>query len=338
MSEHARSILRLQVILIGLILIITIIPRYLSRTEGGKLSTSDNEPKKVVSLASSAVSDGAVTKEGVRTLSSLGTLPNISAKSYVVWDVKANKVLFARDENDALPLASLTKMMSALVAREALNPDATVVISPEDLAMEGDSGFLPNESWTAHGLLDFSLVASSNDGMSAIATAAGRKLLDSPVASWATAQAAFVNEMNARARALGLRHTVFRNPTGLDIGGTETGGRGTARDVAMLFEYIMKNHPDLFTATTETTYKTTSLDKVVHHAENTNTIADRLPGLIGGKTGYTDLAGGNLTVLVDIGIDHPVIIAVLSSSREGRFSDVATLARSSVAAVAGVGG
>ena len=63
----------------------------------------------------------------------------------------------------------------------------------------------------------------------------------------------------------------------------------------------------------------------MHHVINTNDLVDQIPGMIGSKTGYTDLAGGNLVLLVDIGIDHPIAIAVLGSTRDERFSDVKKL-------------
>ncbi len=66
-------------------------------------------------------------------------------------------------------------------------------------------------------------------------------------------------------------------------------------------------------------------DGEYHDAINTNDIVSRIPNLIGSKTGYTDLAGGNLTVAFDAGFDRPIIITVLGSSREERFTDVLKL-------------
>jgi D-alanyl-D-alanine carboxypeptidase len=83
--------------------------------------------------------------------------------------------------------------------------------------------------------------------------------------------------------------------------------------------------PEIFTATTRAKLDIVSDSGIAHRAENTNTGAAATTGIIGSKTGYTDLAGGNLVVVVDIGIDHPVVIAVLGSSRDGRFVDVERL-------------
>jgi D-alanyl-D-alanine carboxypeptidase (penicillin-binding protein 5/6) len=115
------------------------------------------------------------------------------------------------------------------------------------------------------------------------------------------------------------------NPTGLDISAEEAGAYGTARDVSFLLEYIVKNHPAILEPTKSN--KTLLYNTVggFHEAKNTNNIVNQIPNLIGSKTGYTDLAGGNLTVVLDIGFNHPVIITVLGSTIDGRFSDVSKL-------------
>ena len=68
-----------------------------------------------------------------------------------------------------------------------------------------------------------------------------------------------------------------------------------------------------------------------HEAFNTNELVGDIPNLLGSKTGFTDLAGGNLTIAFDAGFDRPIIITVLGSTREGRFDDVATLIAASQA-------
>jgi D-alanyl-D-alanine carboxypeptidase len=72
-----------------------------------------------------------------------------------------------------------------------------------------------------------------------------------------------------------------------------------------------------------TRYEEFNMDSKIF--KNTDKLAENLPGLIAGKTGFSDLAGGNLAVAVDIGLNHPVIIVVLGSTEEGRFEDVKEL-------------
>jgi D-alanyl-D-alanine carboxypeptidase len=86
--------------------------------------------------------------------------------------------------------------------------------------------------------------------------------------------------------------------------------------------YILNTHSELLEVTTKESlhFNGTNLD-----FKNTNKLLEKLPLLLGGKTGFDDLAGGNLIVAVNKGLNHPIIIAVLGSSLEGRFKDVETL-------------
>jgi D-alanyl-D-alanine carboxypeptidase len=67
-----------------------------------------------------------------------------------------------------------------------------------------------------------------------------------------------------------------------------------------------------------------------YSAENTNVVIDKIPNLIASKTGYTDLAGGNLVIAFDAGLNHPIIISVLGSTEKGRFSDVLQLVQATL--------
>jgi len=244
---------------------------------------------------------------------------SLIARSAYVWDVKEQRVLFQKDENKTLPLASITKLMTALVVYE-LVPDKTHVTVTKEAASQQSGGTLnAGEVFLAKDLADFALVSSYNSAAYTLADAVGARLGDrDPVSQ-------FVSGMNIRANELNLPSLKFLNPTGLDISAEEAGAYGTARDVSFLLEYIVKNHPAIL--------EPTKSDKTVlyntiggfHEAKNTNNIVNQIPNLIGSKTGYTDLAGGNLTVVLDIGFNHPVIITVLGSTIDGRFSDVSKL-------------
>lgn len=260
----------------------------------------------------------------------------LEAKSVYVWDVGTQRVLFQQNMNAKLPLASVTKMMMALVAVELLPADKQVTIDSTDLLEEGDSGLFAGEKWKLSSLLKFTLVASSNDGASAIASVAGASLLrDASSTDPFANKRLFIEKMNEKAAAIGLMDTHFSNESGLDIDSVTSGAYGTSRDMAMLFEYIYRKHPELFSATTYAKIDVRSDDDIVHHVANTNEGVAAISGLIGSKTGYTDLAGGNLVVVVDIGFAHPVVIAVLGSSRTGRFLDVEKLIAATVESITG---
>lgn len=260
---------------------------------------------------------------------------NLKAKSVFVWDIKYHRKLYGYNEYQALPLASLTKMMLALVAVETLPSNAKVTIRAIDLLEEGDNGLFPGEQWKLADLIKFTLLSSSNDGASAIAAVAGATLgrgmstTSDPHAN----KRAFIEKMNEKARAIGLINTRFRNETGLDIESFESGASGSARDMGLLFEYILKRHPELLAPTTRPELHLVSDSAIMHHVANTNPGIERMNGIIGSKTGYTDLAGGNLVVVVDIGIARPVVIAVLGSTRSDRFTDVEQLVNATIEAI-----
>ncbi len=261
-------------------------------------------------------------------------LLSLEAKSVYVWDINAHKKLYGKNEERQLPLASITKMMMALVAVELLPSNTKITISPIDIETEGDSGLFSGEKWSLADLLKFTLVASSNDGASAIASVAGATLLrEASTSDPFLNKQLFIEKMNEKAEAIGLTNTHFSNESGLDLDSVTSGAYGSTRDMAMLFQYIFKKHSELFTSTTYKKINLTSLSQVTHHVANTNEGVAQVTGLIGSKTGYTDLAGGNLVVVVDIGVDHPVVIAVLGSTIEGRFTDVAQLIDATVSEI-----
>lgn len=254
----------------------------------------------------------------------------IKAKAAYVYDARTKTVLFAKNENTRLPLASLAKIMSALVAEDSSPLYGTVTVSSEALQAEGDSGLYRDEKWSLKNLLDFSLVTSSNDGMRAVALSLGA--LSRAGASSEEIINDFVGEMNRKAGDIGLKNTYFWNETGLDLptgkageSAVKGGAYGTARDMGVLLEYVLVHHPDLFSATREVATTLRSFDNRLHKAKNTNSIIAEIPGLLASKTGLTDTAGGNLVIAFDPELGRPIIISILSSTEEGRFNDVRIL-------------
>jgi D-alanyl-D-alanine carboxypeptidase len=243
----------------------------------------------------------------------------ITGKAAYVWDVNGQQALYAKNESEVLPLASLTKLMTALVASELLSPDDIISVGPAASRQESALGLAVGSTFSRETLTDLVLMASANDGAFALANAAGNVLVsgDGP--------RAFVTAMNIRAEELGLTSTTFNNPTGLDVSTREAGGYGSARDVAFLMEYLALHEPDILALTKDSTARVWSESGDYIDAENTNFYIDEIPGLIGSKTGYTDLAGGNLTVAYDAGLGRPVIVVVLGSTQYARFTDVMTL-------------
>ena len=260
---------------------------------------------------------------------------NILAKAAYVWDVENQKIIYAKNEKEPLPLASLAKVMTALVAWEDKGGEEKIKITSDSIRQEGDSGLKNEEKWRLKDLIDFSLVTSSNDGIYAVASAiesvrsgstttemtGGRE--NEPDAE--SSRENFMDLMNKKAKDISLNQTFYLNETGLDSSDNVSGGYGSAEDMAKLFAYIIKNNPEVLEATAYDEIKLVSLDDIDHKAKNTNEITGAIPNLIASKTGYTGISGGNLIVAFDLGLMRPIIISVLGSTIDGRFEDMEKL-------------
>lgn len=270
--------------------------------------------------------DVRVDKIPTQTPDDISPLKNIfedvrlEARSAVVWDVATQRVLFNKNADDRLPLASITKLMTALVAYELLDPQEKVLITRNALKTEGDSGLLDGEKFTVSNLTNLTLITSSNDGASALGAEAG-KVIDTKE----DPEALFVQAMNIKAEELGLSKMHFANSTGLDLTETEASAYGSARDVARLMEYVVTHITDSVTLTALDLTKIRNTNGDYHTAKNTNEYVAGIDGLIASKTGYTTLAGGNVVMAVNVGLNRPVVVAILGSSRDGRFEDAINL-------------
>jgi D-alanyl-D-alanine carboxypeptidase (penicillin-binding protein 5/6) len=169
-------------------------------------------------------------------------------------------------------------------------------------------------------LADLTLIESSNDGATALGARAGSTVLPDE-----DPNAVFVQAMNLKAEELGLTKTYFKNSTGLDISETQAGAYGSARDVALLMEYIITNVTDAVALTNTDVTTINNKNGDYHLVKNTNEVVNDIDGLIASKTGYTLLSGGNLVVAVNVGLNRPVVVAVLGSSYDGRFADTMEL-------------
>jgi len=133
----------------------------------------------------------------------------LDARAAIVYDVRANRPLFKRNSDAQLPLASLTKLMTSLVAVESFSTNTRIAVSPYAIDTEGDSGLFANETWKLGDLVSFTLLTSSNDGADAVAAAVGgiwqTTTEISPVYEHVDS---FVSKMNLRARELGLENKI----------------------------------------------------------------------------------------------------------------------------------
>lgn len=235
----------------------------------------------------------------------------IEGRAAIVYDLATGETLYEKNSRSQLPLASLTKLITVYAAADALPADATVTITDTALLPEGESGFSVGETFRFEDLAKLALVSSSNDATAAIAETAaiaratsGKNLLASAVS------------------AIGLSQTYALNGTGLDESASVSGAYGSAYDIATLSGALLEKAPEIAHASVQPSMTITSREGVVHSLPNTNQDVVHVPNVLLSKTGFTDLAGGNLSVVFDAGLGHPVAIVVLGSSRDGRFADV----------------
>lgn len=261
----------------------------------------------------------------------------ITAHSAIVVDEKTGEILFAQNPDIQLPLASLAKVPLAIAVAQSLPSDSIITI-PRDTAPKGSAERLgKGEKWSVKDIIDFTLVASSNAGAEILAESAD-KAIRSRYPN-APAQEAALWRMNDLAKQLGLFNTYFLNASGLDLSSTLSGAYGSARDMAKLFAYAASSYPSVFGGTARDGLILTSANGAGKtSAYNTNEAIGDIPGLIMGKTGITDLAGGNLAVVFDIESQHPVVAVVLGSTRDGRFSDMRQLVSMTREAILGQNG
>jgi len=216
----------------------------------------------------------------------VGAPKGVKAKSGILVDATTGQVLWARDENAVRPIASITKVMTALVVIQAGGLNQQVVV-PKAVTgyvakyAANAAGLIPGQKFTPDELLHIMLVLSAADAAYTLASAYGPGL------------PAFIAKMNAEATRLGLTHTNFTTPDGLPYP-TETATYSTAAEVVRLGEVAM-NYPQFRSIVGLRLY---NLPKGAGHkavsVSSDNAFLFMYPGAVGIKTGYTDAAGHTL--------------------------------------------
>lgn len=174
------------------------------------------------------------------------------------------------------PIASISKLMTVVVAEEKIGFNSKIKMSAEAIATYGTSGeFSEDEIFSSRDLIKAALVVSSNDAAAALAESYGK--------------ADFVNEMQKKAKELGMYQTTYLEPTGLSYV-----NQSTISDLEKLARYIYKTHPDLLEISRQKSVSITDLKSgKARKIFNVDRFAGE-PNFLGGKTGFIDEAGRNL--------------------------------------------
>ncbi len=209
--------------------------------------------------------------------------PEITATHYLVADVESNSILASSDLDAVAPIASVTKLMTALVAAEHINLDDTVYVSQERYVTTLIPRLQGRNYVSMYSLLQLLLVESSNEAAEVIATQVGRER--------------FIELMNEKALALGLLHTTFADPSGL-----EDENVSTVSDLLRLVQYIHHNRSFILELTHDQNLPTAYAGGQFGELENFNVVEDD-ETFIGGKIGETMAAGQTSVSLHELDIN-----------------------------------
>ncbi len=243
---------------------------------------STGQSSTTTSVGTATGSSSATATQGSSTSGTTKTVvaaPSISAPAAILIDVDSGRVIYSRNANARRQIASTTKIMTCILALESLPLDKVVTASKRaEATNESQLGLKAGQKFTVEQMLYALMVKSAND--------AGVVLAE---ASAGTVEA-FVDKMNAKAAELGLKNTQFTNPHGLDTPGY-TAGYSSARDLATMAEYAMKNAEFRKLVGTVNWSITMPGETKEQTFRNHNELLGAVSWVTGVKTGFTSRAG-----------------------------------------------
>lgn len=246
---------------------------------------------------------------------------DIASQACVIYKLNTDELIYEKNSHQSRYMASVTKLMTALIISENYNLNG-VIKSKKDykndmkkyrgpMVLTDNKGrqmpIKKNEVFSARDLFDAMLLYSANDAALLFADTVGGS------------QANFVTKMNAKAKSLGMYNTRFTNPHGLSSGGDEVNQYTNAADVAILAKAAYKNADimrsvGLKQVLLKSNYRTRTFC-------SSNKLMTLRSGVLGLKTGYTDLAGNCFTSIVRIGTDDYLVVSLGSKNRSDMFND-----------------
>lgn len=232
--------------------------------------------------------------------------PEVGARYYLIADVENGTILAASDLEVTAPIASVTKLMTAVVAAEQINLDTRVRTTAPTFVESLIPRLADRSSVSMYSLLQLLLVESSNEAAEVIAGQLGRE--------------EFIELMNSKARAIGMAHSVFTDPSGLSAGNISSVG-----DLYTLVRYIYENRSFIFEITDTNRVSNDYVGGEFNGLVNFNKI-ENIDSFIGGKVGETIAAGQTSVSLHEMkiqGEDRVVMVVLLGS--EDRVTDVQSL-------------
>ena len=227
---------------------------------------------------------------------------DINATSALAVYMPEKRILYGRNVFEQRPVASLTKLMTALVVLDTYNSEEIITISQEAIKEEGDSAnFVAGEQFTVNQLLYALLLESSND------------------AAWAFLEQynkdnsgkTFINAMNQKAQDMGLANTTFADPAGLSDANVST-----AHEISQIL-YLVFQNDILKQVMQEPSYTTKSINKSLSHFwVNLNSLLGAQEDVLVGKTGFTNEAGPSMSTVAKSPIENTFVVTVVLDAQD----------------------
>lgn len=272
---------------------VVLLPLSLSKTENILLTSKIPDNNSQIA---------GIQKYNVPPVSKNIPAPFLTARAALVKDLATDTILYQKDITVSLPIASTTKIMTALVASEYYQPNSVLTVE-NAASVEGSKvGLKAGETLSFKSLLYGMLLNSGNDAAYALAENYQGGILG------------FISAMNKRAVELGLKNTHFDNPAGFD----SPKHFSSASDLAKITQEALKNS-DLARIFSTKETSIVSLDKkYTYQLHNLNKLLSQVKGVLGVKTGYTQGAKENLVTLISRD-EHKVLTIILGS--DDRFGE-----------------
>lgn len=248
--------------------------------------------------------DKLIWEDDVLQTSNTSEEPKLNSRAAVIYDRKSKKIIWGKKENEKRPMASTTKIMTAIIVLENANLSDTVTVSKKSAGTGGSRlGLKVGDKITVNNLLYGLLMVSGNDAAVALAEHVGGSV------------EGFADKMNQKAKELGLENTHFITPHGLDMANHYT----TAFELAKMADYAMENQK--FAEIVATKVKTLNINGRSKSLKNTNELLGNLNGVNGVKTGFTN--GANRCLVTSVNRDGMNIITVVlgADTKKDRTND-----------------
>lgn len=292
-TDDKRVLAFLSILFVSILILFSVSPTFLKKeSTAGLIAVKDPSPRQPFIF---------------------GPAPEINAHAYLIKIIGQNQPLLSRRAWKSLPPASLTKLLTIVLAKESLLAEDKIIFSEEAKNTEEKLSPVKKEDAVSRDqAITLALVSSFNDAALAIAENIGK---NKGGLTLAEKMDIFKTLLNEKANQLSLFGSEFQNPIGLD----EDGHYASAQDLARLAEYTWLSHSDIWEISRqiETTIKTEK--GFVYKINNTNDLLKEFPAILGSKTGFTEKARGALLLIYPVRPDKTVVIVILGS--EDRFED-----------------